>query len=217
LTLDDASESYGNIAVNQTVAPAQGFRATLAANVPDGRVIPLSLTATDNASHTWTGTVNITAHAPNVSVGTVIVDDPTGNNNGRLDPGETVGLDVSLTNNGSATVANLAALLASTDAYVTINDNSGSLVSLAPGATATVGFSITVGASAPVGHAAPFTVGITATNYTTSGGFTQTIGLVLEDFETNTFPGRSPTCSRRKASTAPSPARSLTARPATCP
>ncbi len=48
-------------------------------------------------------------------------------------------------------------------------------------------FAITVSGSTPVGHSAPFTVGLTATNYSTSGAFALTVGLVLEDFETNNF------------------------------
>jgi len=187
LTFTDATESYGTILSGQSATITNGFEAVVATNVPDGHVIAVVVTATDNASNEWTDGFNITAHAPEITVGTVTVHDPSGNNNGRLDPGESATLDVNLTNNGSALVVNLAALLSSADPYVVITDNSGSLASLAAGATDVVTFAVTIDTEAPIGHAAPFHVDMTGTNYATTGSFSLAIGLVLEDFETGNF------------------------------
>jgi len=53
------------------------------------------------------------------------VDDAGGNNNGRLDPGETIDLIATLKNIGGANFTNLSTTIESSDPYLTISDNSG--------------------------------------------------------------------------------------------
>ncbi len=186
-TLTDNSASYGTIPAGGQVTVPNGFAGTIAASVADGREISFTVTMTDNVPTTWTGSFAVTAHAPSVAVGSVTVSDPTGNNNGRLDPGESATLNVTLTNSGGAPVSSVVATLSSPDPYITITDNSENVGTIAAGGSAVAVFGVTASPSTPVGHSAPFTVQVAGTNYTTSGGFSLTIGLVIEDFETGTF------------------------------
>jgi len=74
-------------------------------------------------------------HAPIVQVHTRRVDDTSGNNNGRLDPGEQdVNLYVTLTNVGDATATNVTAILTPTTPGVTVSTNQAAYADVGPGA-----------------------------------------------------------------------------------
>ncbi|MGB7054163.1 MAG: C25 family cysteine peptidase, partial [bacterium] len=65
------------------------------------------------------------------------VSDPGGNNNGEVNPGETIQLGVTLKNYGNATTAtNVSARLSINDPLVTVTDSIKSYGSINPGATA---------------------------------------------------------------------------------
>ena len=48
------------------------------------------------------------------------MDDNAGNNNGKIDPGETVDIIVTLKNNGDITADNIDGIISSTSGYLTI-------------------------------------------------------------------------------------------------
>ena len=65
------------------------------------------------------------------------IADPGGNNNGEINPGETIQLNVSLKNYGNSTTAtNVSAKLTTTDPLITITDSIKNYGSIAPGAVA---------------------------------------------------------------------------------
>ena len=130
-----------------------------------------------------------TAYGLNMG-GTQILD-PTGNNNGRIDPGETVQIMVTLQNKGLFDVTNISAEFLTTDPYTTINPGTMNFGNIAPGEEATAGFSITVDENTPVGHAI---IGLLDVECVSNGiDFTYNydlgfmVGLVVEDFETGNF------------------------------
>jgi hypothetical protein len=87
------------------------------------------------------------------------VDDASGNNNGRIDPGETVSLTATLKNIGGIDFTNLTTTLESSDPYITITDNSGVFGSLmVDSIKENTGdpYSLSADMSAPQGHRAPF-------------------------------------------------------------
>jgi hypothetical protein len=107
------------------------------------------------------------------------VYDSTGNNNGRLDPGETVDLTAALKNIGGVDFTNLTTILQSTDQYVTINDNSGIFGSLMVDSTKeniNDKYTVSVSASAPSGHYAPFRLIATEGTFADTFEFSLTIG-----------------------------------------
>jgi len=65
------------------------------------------------------------------------VDDSNGNNNGQADYGETIFLDVTAENVGSDPATGVEATITSSDAYVTLLNNSYSFGNIAAGATVT--------------------------------------------------------------------------------
>ena len=87
------------------------------------------------------------------------VYDARGNNNGRLDPGESVSLTATLKNIGGASFTNLSSTLSSTDPYITVTDNSGYFGSIGIDATKENNgdpYVVAASASTPQGHSAAF-------------------------------------------------------------
>ncbi|MBC8213547.1 MAG: T9SS type A sorting domain-containing protein [Candidatus Marinimicrobia bacterium] len=186
IVLSDASEMIGNIGVDEVVTVQDAFTFGVMNNVPDDHnfSFDVTITATEDV---WENNMNMTAFAPVITLGSVgVTNDDDGN--GRLDPGETADLVVPLINDGGAVANNIAAILSTTDEFLTINSSSDELASLGGGSTGNVTFNVTVSADAEIGHNVNFGVGITADNdYSTSGSFSLSVGLCLEDFETGYF------------------------------
>ncbi len=108
----------------------------------------------------------------------VTVDDAAGNNNGILDPGETVNLIVSLRNSGGADANNTSAILSTSSPYVTITDNSSFYGNITVSSTAdntSDPFVLQVSPSALVGMSVPFEMYLTAN----SGSYVDTIRFSL--------------------------------------
>jgi len=96
--------------------------------------------------------------------GSLAVSDATGNNNGRLDPSETVDLTVSLFN-GWSDATGIAATLGTTDPYVTVVKSSASFPDAVLGATvvnAADPFRVMLSSDCPWTHTITFTLNITA-------------------------------------------------------
>ncbi len=94
----------------------------------------------------------------------VVIDDSSGNANGKLEPGETVNLSLSLVN-GWAHATNVSATLSTTDAFVTINKNRADFSDVYHGGitdNATDPFVISLAQSCPETHTINFTLEITA-------------------------------------------------------
>lgn len=80
------------------------------------------------------------------------IDDAAGNNNGEVNPGETIDLQVTLKNYGTSTTATgISAKLTTGDVYVTITDSIKNYSNIAPGATATAS-AYTFGVSTDARH-----------------------------------------------------------------
>ncbi len=119
-----------------------------------------------------------TATDPYLSATNITVDDAAGNNNGILDPGETVNIIVELRNSGGADANNTSATLATTSSYVTITDNSSFYGNIAVSSTvdnSSDPFTVQVSPTALVGMSVPFEMYLTAN----SGGYVDTIRFNL--------------------------------------
>jgi hypothetical protein len=114
---------------------------------------------------------------PHLVIDATTVDDASGNNNGRLDPGETVDLTLTLLNDGGSDLTNLTTTLQTTDPYLTVTDNTGTFGSLpVDSMKENTGdpYSIMASASAPHGICSDMQVIATA-----DGGFVDTLEFTL--------------------------------------
>ncbi|MEZ5198802.1 MAG: hypothetical protein R2764_21225 [Bacteroidales bacterium] len=68
--------------------------------IPDNETILFDISATDGTD-TWISQILLMSHAPVLEYIEYSVDDASGNNNGKIDPGETVDIMVTVSNSGS--------------------------------------------------------------------------------------------------------------------
>ncbi|MDA3812758.1 MAG: M14 family zinc carboxypeptidase [Candidatus Cloacimonetes bacterium] len=117
------------------------------------------------------------------------IDEMIGNNNGFIDPGETIDMLVSIRNNGTQLAEDVNGLLSTTSAYITMNNDDIYFGDLNPGQTGYGIFTFTVDAVTPIGELLSFGLGITANagTYNTNFGFSCVVGIMIEDFENNNF------------------------------
>ncbi|MCK9616536.1 MAG: T9SS type A sorting domain-containing protein [Lentimicrobiaceae bacterium] len=186
ITISDNQESFGSFNVPDTVFVPDAYTFTVAPNIPDEMKVDFDINVTDGDS-TWTSKFTLTAHAPAIEIGTLSVSDPLGNNNNRLDPGETADIRIATTNSGDFDVLNIVGIISENSEYVTLNNTSFEHDTLTPGETANAIFNITVSEDAPVGTAVQFNYNVTAGLYSAAKSFVSNIGLILEDWETGDF------------------------------
>ncbi len=185
LTIIDDTENYGNITGGASAMISGAFQISVDDLVPDGHGIMISLEATDGVD-TWESNFTLTAHAPILETGMMIIEDIGGN--GMLDPGETATIFIPVTNNGSALSPSLVAELTSvTSDFITVTSSTFNLDATAAGEEAMAEFELEVAAGVEPGTTAILSFVATGGEYVVTSTFYPSIGLVFEDFETGDF------------------------------
>ncbi|PKN72043.1 MAG: gingipain R, partial [Candidatus Cloacimonetes bacterium HGW-Cloacimonetes-3] len=102
ITITDGSESIASIAASTSTTINNAYSFNIASNVTNGTSAAFTITMVAG-SETWTYNFNLTLNAPLLAMGSMTISDPSpGNNNGRIDPGETVTITMPLNNTGAA-------------------------------------------------------------------------------------------------------------------
>ncbi len=154
LEMDGSLAEYGDIFPEDTVYVTNGFVLSVADSVPDLFELPFSFTASDTDENQWESTFNLTAHAPDLVIIDYTIHDQDGNDNQKLDPGETANISISMTNAGSSEAYEIVSQLSSMSDYVDIFSEEQLSGDLAAGDTATVTFSLAAAGDTPEGHLA---------------------------------------------------------------
>lgn len=186
VTITTASAQYGTIAASSNAMPLSNFGLNVANNCPNAHAVDFNLAITSNEG-SWNYVFTQVLSAPALAFGNMTIYDPTGNNNGRIDPGETVTLNINLNNSGgSASVAGTANLSCSTPG-VTINTGTANFTALAAGGSSTLSFNVSISSAMSIGTVITFQFNATAGVYSASSNVSTTAGIILEGFETGDF------------------------------
>ena len=191
VTVSDSTENYGTILAHQQAFVTDGFAFSVSPEIPDNHVVTLNLTATSSTLDVWTDDFSILAHAPEVSILSFDINDAAGDNDGRLDPNETVTIDINLGNSGSGDVTSLVGELSSDYPYLTINQDQATLLSLPAGGNGILApsFGVQVSPGAPNFSRAVFYLALGGVrNYAGSLLYETTVGgyyLDVEDGESS--------------------------------
>jgi hypothetical protein len=153
VTITDATEYLGNITASQQITMNNAFAFDVASTVEDGYGVQFMLSATDGID-TWESYFVIVAHAPVAEYVSNYINDPLGNNNHNLDPGEEADIDVTIINDGTCYVDNLRMSISTTDPYVTTAYMEVILGTVQPGEEATGTLAIVALPSCPQEHTA---------------------------------------------------------------
>ncbi|MBN3036662.1 MAG: hypothetical protein JW861_13840 [Bacteroidales bacterium] len=130
----------------------------------------------------------LTVKGYSIKIGEVEIHDPTGNNNGLIDPGETVDVVITLVNDGLYDANSVTGAYQTTDPYVTVNSGILSFGNIPSGQEGTAILNFSVSASAPEGHPIIGSLDVNCIsngsprNYNLDMNFI--VGLIVEDFET---------------------------------
>jgi hypothetical protein len=187
ITLSDSTENFGDFTVAESKSIADAFAFSAAPETPDGTNIVFKLTATDANDSIFVSNFGIEVHSPAIAIGSFTISDPLGNNNGRLDPGETADLIVDISNPGDFDAVAINNSLTGTSPFVIINNTSVLFDTIHPGQTKGAVFSLTVDAAAPIGSVAGFDMTAHTVLQTVQKSFSLKIGLTIEDWETGDF------------------------------
>ncbi|MCD4788794.1 MAG: hypothetical protein K8R37_02245, partial [Bacteroidales bacterium] len=179
ITFSDSTEFYGAVDPDQIIEIADGFAFDVANDLPDGHYVLVDVEASGDDKIIWNSSFSIEGHAPVLELGDVVISDPTGNNNGKIDPGETVDLIITVENTGTSQAFNILGELSAADPYLTLNTSQVNYGDLAGGGNATGSFSATAASNTPAGHIVDFTFDITADlGITGSGTFNVVVGQI---------------------------------------
>ncbi len=172
--ITDNSQYFGTITDGAISTEIDAFALTISDDIPDQYVINFDLAITGDAEEAWNTSFSQTVNAPNLECGSLTINDA----NGLLDPGETVNIGIATLNTGHSTSPNAIGNLSCTSPYITINNGSFDLGSIASGAIEDAIFNISVSSSAPPGTNATFDYNVVAGNYTSADSFIEVIGQI---------------------------------------
>lgn len=187
VTITDPSDVFGSIASSATSTATQGYGFSVGDVIPDQNNA-LFVVSSTNGTDVWTTNFSVVLNAPALSVPAFFIDDAVlGNGNNRLDPGENLSLIFNTLNGGHSVSPNATSTLTCASPYISIINSSVNLNTIGISQTTPASFDILVEAGTPVGTPVTFVFSVDASGYTATKTVTLPVGLIVEDFESNTF------------------------------
>ena len=188
IILIDSVENFGMVAAEGEVTIENAFSFSVANNIPDQTVLNFSIIATVIDREDIVSYFNDIANAPVMEIEFISINDESGgNNNGRLDAGETVNMIYHAKNNGHVESLEAVMSFVSSSEYITVNTSSVELGIIDSESYIEASFEIVTAEDAPVGVLANFSTDLVADAYSASSLMMLPIGLIVEDFETGDF------------------------------
>ena len=187
VTITDGEENVGNIPPETIITINNAFEMQIADNIPDQHQINSEIEIISDTKELWNYSINITVNAPNLSVEEIMIDDSFGNNNGIIDPGETVIITIPTYNIGHAISPFAIASLVCDNELITIENDSISLGQINCGSYVNAIFTVNASEEIVFGTLITLIYEATSGGYICQQDFIQTIGLNIEDFETGDF------------------------------
>jgi len=186
ITLNNATADFGQINGNSSINIEAAFNITASNDIENSSQVVFNMTI-ESGDDTWDAQFTIYALAPALNITSFDIDDAAGNNNGRLDPGETVNFIVNVANGGESTSSAVQALLSSNSDFISISNASQTGSALNPDDEDSFSFEIQVSNDAVMGDIAQLVIHFTAGNYTAYTSYLLAIGFQIEDWESDSF------------------------------
>jgi len=180
VTITDDTEYFGNIAADEIKMIENAFAFDLAANVPDQHVIMFTMSASSSGGReVWSSNFTMIANAPILDINSITISDPEGNNNDKLDPGETVQLTIDISNNGSSEAIDISGILACDEDLITIEENTLDYGAIGIGESSQQTYTVTASDIIPPGFTADFEIEImSAEDFLGIGLFSIVVGQI---------------------------------------
>gem|GEM_PF-563697 len=178
IEINSGIANFGSITAGEISTLNDAFEIAAAGNIPDGHNCVFQISVTDG-NQSWDYSFNIMAHAPIFEMEDYYLNDESGNNNGKLDPGESCQLTIIVGNAGSSGATGVLGTLATLSPYITITDAEMIYGDILPGNTAQAIFEVSVNNSTPSGTVIDFSFEIKADcGLTTNTNFSLIVGHI---------------------------------------
>jgi hypothetical protein len=181
-----ANHLFGNITAGNSVQANAAFKVLTEAFIPDGHIAQFDMLITDASGNTWNSNFSIPLHAPVLLTSNWIINDASGNQNGRLDAGETATITLTCENIGSSPSVSANLELTDNNSLIVISNPIQSVGVLA-NTPYVASFVVQVSPSTPAGTWVDFDWSLNAGAYQNHSSKLERIGMVVEDFETGDF------------------------------
>jgi PKD repeat protein len=179
ITITDGTYTFGDIGAGNIVNGMGAFEIEIAQSTPDMHIAMFEVEFSDGSESLWISTLSVTLHAAVMEMGSYTINDASGNNNGMIDPGETVNILLEVMNTGSSDAYNIMAELSTTDPFVTIDMGSQTFGDINAGETVDQPFTLTASPTTPAGHLTDFDLLITGDlSVSAEATFTEVIGQI---------------------------------------
>ncbi len=157
--------------------------------IPDQHIVTFEMIIEADGKESWNQIFDITLNAPVLDIVSITIDDSQfGNDNGRLDPGETADIKIKNENDGHCESETAIATIVSYNAYLTFDNTVDTIGSLGLLGYKYATFRVHVDPETPIGVIiVDLDYAITAGPYEATRLFKQKIGLLYDDFETGDF------------------------------
>jgi len=186
ITITDDTENYGTVNAGAIVTVPNGFEIDVDDLVPDQHNVIVELSTTDG-TETWISYFSLNLNAPVLEIGEMQIDDSAGNNNGVLDPGESVIITIPVSNNGHAVSLEAMATLECAATGISIGTETINLGPIGIELSEDAIYNVTADASVPFGTPITLSFSVVAGEYEEIEDFPTQVGIHREDFESGGF------------------------------
>lgn len=179
VTVTQATAAYGSVAASGSADPIIPYGVQVSPSSPNGHLAAMTLNITSDQGN-WVRYFSLPIYSPVLQFATMMVSDPSGNNNGIVDPGETVNIIIPLNNIGGGVSTSGTATMTSPTGGITINTGSVNFSAIPAGSYTNLTFNVTVSAAMPVGTLATVIFNAVAGSYSANRTDNIEVGAPLE-------------------------------------
>ncbi len=179
ISITDNSETIASLASNASTTINNAFSFTTANNMVNGTTAAFVITMVAG-SETWTYEFSKTIAAPILGFGSYTINDAGGDNDGKLDPGETVTVTMPLSNTGAAASPAGTATLSSPTSGITINTGTVNFTAIAASGSTNLSFNISASSGMTIGTLGSLVFNAAAGAYTASKTESVEVGAPTE-------------------------------------
>ncbi|HNQ44721.1 MAG TPA: Gingipain R, partial [Candidatus Cloacimonadota bacterium] len=153
-------------------------------DVPDQHVATFTFTVTDG-TNIWSSNRSLTINAPNMTVTTASIFDPSGN--GVFEPGETIGVTINVANTGNMPVESGTLRLILNSPYASLINDLFFIPGLANGGLIPISFDVNLAGTIPEGTVIPVGIALDMGIQMINHSVMIPVGAVMEGFESGDF------------------------------
>ncbi len=186
--IEDAIDIFDTIEINEIVTNDNGLLIKLDDGIEDQTNMLFDIIAVDSQDSIWESQFEIIAFAPKLTPLELIIDDSfSGNDNGRLDPGEEAIVKIKTANTGHCVAYDVVASLLPYNPYITVLSGDTTIATLSTFGAVYPQFNVLVSNDAPEGILAEMRYQLTSGAYFVERPYYPKVGLIVEDWETGNF------------------------------